>query len=110
MLVKSMIFTCVACSLTYVLCKSAQPTICYVDLVRILREEAKVLAEQNLSPHDLEVALQKVKKDVQTTLDIVGKETGAYIGTAPSFGIRKDITEMIRSSLLASRHIDRSLG
>lgn len=110
MLIKSMIFTCVACGLTYVLCQAAQPTICYVDLQKILREEATVLAEKNLSPHDLELALQQVKRDVQTTLDKVGKETGATIGTAPTFGIRKDITEMIRSFLAVARKNERSPG
>jgi len=109
MLIKSMIFTGVACGLTYVLCQAAQPKLCYVDLQKILREEATVLADKNLSPHDLEVALQHVKRDVQTTLDQIGRETGAVMLLAPAFGIR-DVTGMITSSLLASRHIDRSPG
>jgi len=98
-----MIFTSVACGLTYVLCQAAQPKIYHVDLQKILREEAKLLAEQNLSPSDLEQALLKVKKHVHTTIDKVGKETGAVMLATPAFGDIKDATGIITSYITASR-------
>ena len=103
MLIKSMIFTGVACSLTYVLSQASQPKIYHVDLQKILRTEAKVLAEQNLSPSDLEAALLKVKKNVHTTINKIGKETGAAIVSTPIFGDIKDATGIITSHIAASR-------
>ena len=103
MLIKSMIFTGVACSLTYILSQASQPKIYHVDLQKILREEAKLLAEQNLSPSDLEQALLKVKKHVHTTIDKVGRETGSAILSTPVFGDVKDATGIITSYITASR-------
>lgn len=103
MLIKSMIFTIASCALTYVLCEATQPKIYHVDLQKILREEAKVLAEQKLSPSDLDAALLKAKKQVQTTLNKIGKETGAAILSTPAFGDIKDATGIITSYLAESR-------
>jgi hypothetical protein len=103
MLIKSMIFTLASCALTYVLCQAAQPKIYHVDLQKILREEAKVLAEQNLSPSDLETALLKAKKQVQTTIDKVGREAGAVLLTTPAFGLMTDATGKVTSLLSVSR-------
>jgi len=98
-----MIFTIASCALTYVLCQAAQPKIYHVDLQKILREEAKLLAEQNLSNSDLEAALLKVKKQVHTTINKIGRETGAAIVSTPAFGDIKDATGIITSYLTESR-------
>ena len=103
MLIKSMIFTVAACALTYVLCEAAQPKIYHVDLQKILREEAKLLAEQNLSPSDLEEALLKAKKQVHTAIDKVGREAGAVLLTTPAFGLMTDATGKVTSLLSVSR-------
>ena len=103
MLIKSMIFTLASCALTYVLCEAAQPKIYQVDLQKILREEAKVLAEKNLSNSDLEAALLKAKKEVHTAIDKVGREAGAVLLTTPAFGLMTDATGKITSYITASR-------
>ena len=103
MLIKSMIFTGVACGLTYVLSQASQPKIYHVDLQKILREEAKVLAEQNLSPSDLETALLKAKRQVHATIDKVGREAGAVLLTRPAFGLMTDATGKVTSLLSVSR-------
>lgn len=98
-----MIFTGVACSLTYILSQASQPKIYHVDLQKILRAEAKLLAEQNLSPSDLEQALLKAKKHVHTAIDKVGREAGAVMLATPAFGLMTDATGIITSLLSASR-------
>jgi len=107
MLLKSMIFTVFACVLTYIVSIKNQEKIASVDMNLILREEAKKLAKQNLSPSALEISLKNVQKEVMRVMRNISKQTGTILITTPVISLRHlDMTPIVMSHLSALRKDD----
>lgn len=94
-MIRSMIFTIAACTLTYALCQKNEQTLMKVDLQKVLKEKALGLSLKDMSKDMLEMEMIKAQKNIGKILQTIAQKNKAIIVTSPTFGDVLDVSETV---------------
>lgn len=99
MMIRSFLFTAVACCVTYFLSIQSQPVFFKVDLQKFLKDKAVRLSKQDFKKDMLDLEILKIQKDLNHLLKDIATKNKAIILTGPTYGDVTDITEDVLKAI-----------